>query len=153
MLSSKRRTEEVYRAQHQKLWRALFAFTGDRDLASDAEAEAFAQLLGRGDEVRDPAAWVWRSAFRIAAGLHPREHQLAHDTQASEEVQPSTVEFLSLLGDLSDQQRACVVLKYVGMFRAVEVAELLDTSPETVRVQLHRAHCSLRRTLRPEGSV
>jgi hypothetical protein len=30
--------------------------------------EAFAQVLRRGDEVRDPERWIWPAAFRIAAG-------------------------------------------------------------------------------------
>jgi hypothetical protein len=39
----------------------------DREVASDAVAEAFAvPALWRGR--RDLPAWVWRSAFRIAAG-------------------------------------------------------------------------------------
>jgi len=38
-------------------------------------------------------------------------------------------------------------LRHVGGFTSTEIAELLDTSPTTVRVQLHRAHGSLRRSL------
>ena len=60
------RVEAVYRAVHVRLWRSLLSFTGDPDLASDAEAEAFAQVMRRGDAVDDVAARVWRSAFRIA---------------------------------------------------------------------------------------
>ena len=60
--------EQTYLAHASKLWRSLRAYSGDPDVASDAVAEAFAQLLRRGDGVRDPGAWVWRTAFRIAAG-------------------------------------------------------------------------------------
>ena len=52
------RVEAAYRAVHTRLWRALLAFTGDAELASDAEAEAFAQALRRGDAVEDVEAWV-----------------------------------------------------------------------------------------------
>ncbi len=31
-------------------------------------AESFAQVLARGEAVRAPLPWLWRSAFRIAAG-------------------------------------------------------------------------------------
>ena len=37
----------------------------------------FSQAFGRKDELIDPAAWIWRSAFRIAAGLMARRR---HDT-------------------------------------------------------------------------
>src|SRR3954447_8276588 len=60
--------EAVYRADAERLWRAVYAFAGDAEIASDSVAEAFVQLLHRGEGVRDPAAWAWRAAFRIAAG-------------------------------------------------------------------------------------
>jgi hypothetical protein len=47
---------------------AWVAYTGDREVASDAMAEAFAQALARGDELRSAERWVWHAAFRIAAG-------------------------------------------------------------------------------------
>ena len=57
---------------------------------------------------------------------------------------PELVEFLDQLAGLSDQQRAVVVLRYTGGFTPTEIAELLDTTPNSVRVQLHRAHAHLR---------
>src|SRR4030095_4459457 len=62
------RIERLYRERGDRIWRGLLAFAGDPEVASDAVAEAFAQVLRRGDEVRDPERWVWRAAFRIAAG-------------------------------------------------------------------------------------
>lgn len=82
---------------------------------------AFAEVLRRGDAVEDVAGWVWRSAFRIAAGLlaerarpNPSSMALSNDTTES----GSVAEFLGLLAGLSSQQRACVVLRYVGDFSA-----------------------------------
>src|SRR3712207_2554186 len=60
--------ETVYREQADRLWRSVFAFAGDPDVASDAVAEAFAQAIRRGPAVRDVAAWTWSAAFRIASG-------------------------------------------------------------------------------------
>ena len=66
--SVERRLERVYREQGVRIWRAVLLSSGSREIADDAVAEAFAQALRRGDELRDPAAWVWRVAFRVAAG-------------------------------------------------------------------------------------
>ena len=66
--SARDRVEEVYRHHAKRMWRALLAYTGNSDIASDALAEAFAQALRRGDAVRNVERWVWRAAFRIAAG-------------------------------------------------------------------------------------
>jgi DNA-directed RNA polymerase specialized sigma24 family protein len=38
-------------------------------------------------------------------------------------------------------------LRYVGEYTSPEIGELLGTSADTVRVQLHRAHAALRRTM------
>jgi DNA-directed RNA polymerase specialized sigma24 family protein len=56
----------LYRADAERLWNALCAFSGDPDIASDAVSEAYAQLLHRGGAVANPVAWTWRAAFHIA---------------------------------------------------------------------------------------
>src|SRR5437868_5109361 len=58
--------EEFYREHADRLWRALYAYTGDPELASDAAASAIEQCLRRGESIRSPADWIWRAAFRIA---------------------------------------------------------------------------------------
>lgn len=60
--------ERVYREHGERLWRTVLLFSRDRDVASDAVAEAFTQALGRGGEIRALPGWVWRTAFRVAAG-------------------------------------------------------------------------------------
>jgi DNA-directed RNA polymerase specialized sigma24 family protein len=149
------RVEEVYREVHPRLWRALLAYTGDRELASDAEAEAFAQALRRGDAIVDVEAWVWRSAFRIARGLLS-VRSTSSGVSSIEHVPPasgSVVEFLGLLTNLPAQQRACVALRYLGDYTSREIAEMLGTSAGTVRVQLSRAHAALRGSIEEAASA
>jgi DNA-directed RNA polymerase specialized sigma24 family protein len=143
------RVEAVYRSVHVRLWRSLLSYTGDADVASDAEAEAFAQVLRRGDAIEDVGAWVWRSAFRIAGGLLADRSSMSGPPQVdgSCPADDSVGEFLGLLAGLSVQQRACVALRYVGGYTSVEIGEILGTSAGTVRVQLSRAHASLRQTI------
>ncbi len=68
------RVAAVYRDQAQRMWRALFSFAGDPDIASDAMAEAFARALRDRGTIRDLTAWTWRVAFRIAASELRRRH-------------------------------------------------------------------------------
>jgi DNA-directed RNA polymerase specialized sigma24 family protein len=143
------RVEAVYRSVHPRLWRSLLSYTGNPELASDAEAEAFAQVLRRGDAVGDVEAWVWRSAFRIASGLLATRSSSTVPGPVSGSM-PSTgsiAEFLGLLAGVSPQQRACVALRYVGEYTSIEIGELLGISAGTVRVHLNRAHATLRRTI------
>jgi DNA-directed RNA polymerase specialized sigma24 family protein len=144
------RVEAVFRSCHIRLWRSLLLVTGDAELASDAVAEAFAQVLRRGEPVDDVEAWVWRSAFRIAGGLVAARSRSTDLGPVDGSAPPvgSLVEFVGLLAELSPQQRACVVLRYVGEYTSVEIGELLGTSASVVRVQLHRAHAALRQTIR-----
>ena len=138
---------DFYREHHERLWRSLLAYTGDPELASDAEAEALAQALRRGEALHDPAAWIWRSAYRIAAGL------LADlDGPTTEPGEPTDhgvlteplLDTLSLLDKLPPQQRAIVGLRYLADLKPAVIAVILNTTSGTVRVQLHRAHTALR---------
>jgi RNA polymerase sigma-70 factor (ECF subfamily) len=147
------RVEAAYRRTHERLWRSLLAFGRDPELASDAEAEAFAQALRRGDAVDDVERWVWRAAFRIAAGMLAARRREPDGPAIEHVLDASTVEFLSLLGGLSDQQRSCVVLRYVGGLMPTEIADVLGTTSGSVRVQLHRAHAALRSDLERTGGI
>ena len=64
----------------------------------------------------------------------------------------SLVDLVCQLQTLSVQQRAVVVLRYVGGLSTAEIADVLHTTAGTVRVQLHRAHGALRVTMEePDG--
>ncbi len=142
----------TYEEVHLPLWRALVAWSGSTHVADEAVAEAFAQLLRRGDGVDDPRAWVWRSAFRIAAGELQRGRRDVHDIRevavaTDDPESESLMIVMAALANLSDQQRAGVVLCDLLGFRADEAAELLNTTATTVRMQRMRARRHLRRAL------
>jgi RNA polymerase sigma-70 factor (ECF subfamily) len=135
----------LYDAEGARLWRAVYAYARDRDVASDAVAEAFAQCLRRGDAVRDPRAWVWRSAFRIAAGELKRRGTLTHDVpERSYEMELDAAEALvETLGRLSPTQRAVVLLRHYAGEPTDVIAATLGMSRATVRVHLYRARVRL----------
>jgi len=145
MVSAQRDLEMLYREHGNRLWWALVAFSGDRDIASDAESEAFAQALRRGEAIKDPLAWIWRAAFRIAAGeLHERGRQAPPLSEPSYELPEPAAEITAALRQLPTQQRAAVVLHYYADRPIREIAELLGTSASTVAVHLHRGRNRLR---------
>ena len=145
------RVRGVYESQHVRLWRALAAWSGSCDVADEAVAEAFAQLLRRGEAVDDPVAWVWRSGFRIAAGeLQRRRRDVRYEVGevALPDGAPDTViDLVRALHHLTDQQRACVVICDLLEYSAEEAGPLLGTSAATVRVQRMRARQRLRARL------
>jgi RNA polymerase sigma-70 factor (ECF subfamily) len=143
---------QTFDSQHVPLWRAVAVWSGSSDVADEAVAETFAQLLRRGDAVVDPVAWVWRSAFRIAAAELQRRRRVELHYEATEVSLPAVqsdllVDLMRALQHLTDQQRACVVVCDLLGYSAEEAAPLLRTSSATVRVQRMRARRRLRSLL------
>jgi RNA polymerase sigma factor (sigma-70 family) len=144
-------TEALYRRVSERLWRSLYAYTHDRELTNDALSEAFTQLIARGDAVRDPEAWVWRAAFRIAAGELKRRPSASDQIRTrSYEMPDSTADVIKALGALPNRQRAVIVLHDYADRPAREVGEALGITRATVYVHLGAARRRLRELL--EGS-
>jgi RNA polymerase sigma-70 factor, ECF subfamily len=138
----------LFERESAKLWRSLLLHTADADVASDATAEAFAQLLRRGSAVRDPRAWVWRAAFRIADGELARRHRTAHvDRHDSYEMPEPVVDLVRALGTLPLTQRTAVVLHHLGDLAVADIAAVMGTSRSAVAVHLHRGRRRLRELL------
>lgn len=139
------RVEDLYRSEQERLWSAVRGYTGDRGVADDAVAETFAQLLRRGDEVRDPAAWVWATAFRIAAReLRQRQATVPDPPDAPYDPAMSDQRVLSAIAQLSDRQRASVVLHYYADRPVKDIADILGSTTAAVSVHLFRARKNLR---------
>ena len=139
--------EALYREAGDRLWWALLAYTGDREIASDAAAEAFARALSAAATIRDPAAWVWRVAFRVAT-VHLREaRRTSIALQESYEMDQQALGVVVALRQLTRRQRAVFVLFYLDDRSTNEIAELLGMAPATVSVHLHKARLQLRAIL------
>ena len=141
--------ERVWRDQGAKLWRSLVAFGGDPELASDAMAEAFAQALGRGAAVEAPDRWIWRAAFRIAAGELKERRRIPAGTSSGPAVDmPEPIaDLVRALRTLSPNQRAVAVLSLYADLPTRQVARTLGCSQATVRVHLSQARRRLRALL------
>ena len=141
--------EAVYRADAERLWRAIYAFAGDAEIASDAVAEAYAQVLNRGAAIRDPAAWTWRTAFRISAGAlkarAPRDPEPATPVEHLDRY--GDPDLLSALRQLPDAQRAAVILFYYADLPIRDIAARLGSNSLAVRANLSRGRGRLRQLL------
>jgi RNA polymerase sigma-70 factor (ECF subfamily) len=140
--------ESIYREHGARLWRSLYAYAGDREIASDAAAEAFAQALARGPDLRQPLGWVWKAAFRIAAGVLKERGRQTHrlPEQPVDPPDGPTATILAL-GQLHDSQRAAIVLHYYADLPVREVARLMGTSVPAVKMHLMRGRRALRGVL------
>jgi RNA polymerase sigma-70 factor (ECF subfamily) len=141
--------ETLYRVDAGRLWRALLAYSGDPEVASDAVAEAYAQALRRGEAIRDPAAWTWRTAFRIAAGA-------LKSRRTTDPLPDAPIEHVDRYGDpdllmavrhLPDSQRAAVVLFYYADLPIDQIAARLGSNSLAVRANLSRGRRRLHQLL------
>ena len=141
--------ELLYRRDGARLERALIGAFGNRELAQDAAAEAFVQLLRRGDGVEFPARWVWKAAFAIARGV------AAEGSGRSDRPVPDTsvvagerdLDVLEALRTLSPMQRQAVVLHHYAGFDLRAVAEITGSTVGALKVHLLRARQRMRTQL------
>jgi RNA polymerase sigma-70 factor (ECF subfamily) len=140
--------ERLYRDQRDRMWRAVFAFAGDPEVASDAVAEAFAQALRRGDAIRSPERWIWRTVFRIAAGeLKERGRRGADNSEVTYEMDELAQDLIAALARLPEKQRAAVVLHHAAGYPANEIAQIIGSTTAGVHVLISRARTRLRELL------
>jgi RNA polymerase sigma-70 factor, ECF subfamily len=134
--------EQVYREQGDRLYYAVLGYSGDAEVARDAVAEAFARAIASGASIREPVPWVWRVAFRIASTEMKRRSKLAPPSD-TEQMAPEPPELFAALSELSERQRASIILHYYAGYSLDEVAAILGTRKGTIGTHLHRGRARL----------
>jgi RNA polymerase sigma-70 factor, ECF subfamily len=146
--------ERIYREQGPRLYRALLLYSGDREVAADAVAEAFAQALRRGEAIRSPERWIWKTAYLVAAGELGRRRPTGDPKPEPAYEIPETPILLSIaMRELSPMQRASIALHDFAGYTLREVAAFTGSTASAVSVHLVRAHRKLRKHLEedPDG--
>jgi RNA polymerase sigma-70 factor (sigma-E family) len=142
-----------YETSRDACLRAVIASTGDRALAEDMVAEAFARAWTSWRKVSQyaaPQGWVVRTALNTGVSwwrARRREIPLAgYDGAAAadlgEGVDPAVV---SALRRLPARQREVIALRVFLDMDTNTTAEILGIAPGTVKAHLSRAATALRR--------
>ena len=147
--------EGVYRSHGGVVWRAVLAMSaGSREVADEATSEAFARLFAYRDGVRDPVAWVFRTAFGVARKELGRQRVFSGEPAPERFASTGSAlpaDLTDMLRPLSPDQRVAVFLHYFADLPVGEVARLSGSPVTTVKVRLHRARRALRDSLGPVG--
>jgi DNA-directed RNA polymerase specialized sigma24 family protein len=141
-----------YAARKDVVLRAVAVMTGNRTTAEDAVAEAFTRACERWDKVRrhaNPTAWVLRTAINTQRSWWRRLiREVPGDPAdwAAPEAGPPGMpsDLRHLVAQLPRRQREVVALRVIADLSAEDAARMLDISPATVHVHLHRALSTLR---------
>jgi RNA polymerase sigma-70 factor (ECF subfamily) len=156
--------EELFAAEFPAVVRSVFVICQDLEQAQDVSQEAFIDLLrhwGRVSRYDRPGAWVRRVAIRKAVQVTKRESRRPWFERRAVRSAAGGIPAVDLPDDglwsavrlLPPQQRAVVALFYYEDLSVDDVAGILGCSPSTVKVHLHRARETLRKSVsRTEGS-
>lgn len=149
-----------YELEAPEVARTLGLALGDRALAEEATAEAFARAFSRWEQVRvmaSPVGWVYQVALNEARrGFRRRrlEERAARRRGADRGVVPGPDEPADAVRDalaaLPARARAAVALRYFADLPEAEVAALMGVARGTVAATLHQARRQLAAALATE---
>ena len=151
-------TQDLYERHFEELMRYCLQLCRNRETALDLVQETFLKALER-EEAMDAyspeqqRSWLYRSArnlfldgVRKSALLQRKQHMLL-DEEEREEDGFSRAETELLLLRLPQEDRTLFRLRYLEGYSAVELGELFDLPPATVRTKLLRARHLLKREM------
>ena len=149
-----------YEAEAGRLTDTVAGVVGDRALAEEAVAEAFARAYGRWRRVsgmRSPEGWVVRVAInQVRGGFRRRatERRKAHLVARSDVAPPPDVDgpLWAEVQQLPERARTAVLLRYVADLPEREIATVMGVSRGTVATTLSRARTTLAERLAAEGA-
>lgn len=151
---------EFYEASWAPCLRAVVASVGDRVLAEDLVAEAFARAWASWRRVRRhaaPRAWVVRTALNEGVSRWRRrrfEWLGANEDRRTLDPDEETLDsaLLEALRRLPVRQREVIALRVFLDLDTEATARHLGIAPGTVTAHLSRAVTALRRELAPTGT-
>lgn len=150
---------EIFERHHDSAYRLACLLCGDRSVAEDVTAEAFARTFERWDRggVRDVRAYLRTAVVNQARGTFRRRARHRRDTAWAEERAPAPATFDDRLADralvhelllaLPLRQRAAIVLRYYEDLSEADTAAALGTRVGTVKAQVSRGLDRLREML------
>lgn len=146
--------EAVFVREYPKMVALAAAVSGDRSTAEDVAQEAMTRMNRNWATVQgyaSPGAWVRRVTLNLALS---RRRRLASEAKAilrlgrpettMPPATPGDDRVWAAVADLPRNQRAAVALFFLEDRTITEIADILDISPATARVHLHRARQTLR---------
>ena len=141
--------DSLFAAEYPAVLRTVFLICHDAHQAQDITQEAFVELLRHWDKVsryERPGAWVRRVAIRklvkaMRREVRRREAEVGFEPPAA--LEPADIDVLRAVRALPLRQRTAVVLYYYEDLPLQDIAEMLDCSPSTAGVHVHRARAKL----------
>lgn len=154
-LSRDQSFETFYRAEFSRVFAAVCAMSGARDMAMDSAQEAFTRAYARWGRLSgEPwaAGWVMTTALnQLRRQLKRSQREQRHATVARRmESDPShedSSNVVEILKQLPARQQEAAVLFYFADQSVTSIAAAMGISEGSVKTHLSRARAQLRRLL------
>jgi RNA polymerase sigma factor (sigma-70 family) len=149
--------DDLYRREYRSVVALAYGLSGSRSGAEELAQEAFLEAHRAWDRVStydDPAAWVRRVVVnRSVSQVRRRMAEARALTRVMGRrelpavLPDSDAEFWRAVRRLPRRQAQAVALHYLDDLSVAAVAAVLEISPETVKVHLHRGRAALAEAL------
>lgn len=153
------RFESFYQREFRCVVGLAYALSGSRWAAEDLAQEAFIAAHRKWDRIGEydsPGAWVRRVVANMAVSLYRKRvseaRAMARVAMQRQEVlpglDPEDDEFWAEVRALPKRQAQAIALHYLEDRPIAEVADILDCSPSTAKVHLHKGRVRLAERLK-----
>jgi RNA polymerase sigma-70 factor (sigma-E family) len=149
--------DALYRREYRSVVALAYGLSGSRSGAEELAQEAFLEAHRAWDRIStydDPAAWVRRVVVnRSVSQVRRRVAEARALTRVMGRrelpaaLPDSDAEFWRAVRRLPRRQAQAVALHYLDDLSVADVAAILEISPDTVKVHLHRGRRALADTL------
>lgn len=151
--------EELYHRYVTRVYRYLYARAHNRDEAADLTQQVFLNALSALPNLRSKgdafAAWLFRIAYHVATDAYRRrkptlswealpdlegldELVYEHDPEAVFLQKEELKQLYRQLGQLDQQKRELLALRFAANLSSTEIASVVGKSPAAVKKQLTR---------------
>ena len=169
--SDEKAFESLYLAHHDELWRFAYTYVRSRDIAEELVQDVFLAVWGSRetwDVHTRVRAWLFASVRHLALNHLRHERIVARTIQVTQaaaggdaandavvmaappmdqllamEAEELDNACLQAIGELPDRRRIAMTLRWKHDMSALEIAQVLGTTPEAVRTLLTRARADL----------
>lgn len=145
--------EAFYAAQYQRVFKAIYLSSGDRELAHDLTQEAFQRAFARWRRLSRhewAGGWVMTTALNLLRKDRRRPREVSLDPARHDQRTSSTAvdqDLMKGLRALPHRQRTAVLLHYLADMPVRGVADAMGVADGTVKALLSQGRSNLEKRL------
>ena len=147
---------ELYRQVYEEMYYYALSNLGNEDDAADCVQDTALDAFAGIKKLKDEEAfggWIFKILI-TKIKLKQKEYIAARQQQSTDDTEIAAyssefegVEIMDALGQLSDAERECITLSYIGGYKGEEITKLTGIAHSTVRSHIARAKQKLRALL------